>query len=634
MKKILSLVSLFCMTAVSAFAGIISVPDAEYTSLSELEGKTFAIVNKADGMALYGTNNQNLGYAAYADAFQVSNSGYMWKAVYDAEAEAYYLQLVTPSGADYNCWGMGGVLNSQGEPQGWACSFILGTNGAQKGQDIPNGALYNLTYTNDGWTIKNVGTGMYQPYSTKPANSTEATYWSFCSLKELDDGIAPETFEMPASVKSLIDNGTQFFLKSGDKYLIGGDQQAVVAATWEEVAAANNSSMWILTENEDGSGMFRAVTAEGANVSAWGANPCYLNCQPGVGGVLFKMNKDQDFKNGSSWIIAEGEGGYTLQCVGNKGYATIGCNTSAEPAIWQIIVISEEIEGNWDGTVTTSLDDAVITSLEDLNNMTITFNGAASISIVDEEECQYLMLQNEDGSEVYGFWAPTMGSEYTIDGNTITIDGFMAIEDFTMPIPAGTTKLYIEDYGVFAIDGEADYIETIELNANIAAGVEPFMLTAVRNNNVFGTVMGVEASEKGVSMAFALIANGKELSVGTAVPTLTLFEDAEADFGKATVMLCEDGNSDEIDVLFLDPKKDFFTAPGTYVLSIPEGTVVDAEGNPNAAIVVKFVVIENDVPTGINGISTLQNGKFVKDGKVIIVKNGKVYTTVGTIIKK
>ncbi len=336
MKKFFSMISLLCLTAVSAFAGITYEPETEYTSLGDLEGKTFAIVNKAEGKALFGSNAQNLGYDVYATAFQSTNSGYLWKAVLDAEANAYYLQLVTPAGADYNCWGMGGVLNSQGEPQGWACSFILGTNN-QKGQDIPNGALYELEYTAEGWTIKNVGTGMYQPYSNGPANSTEVTYWAFCSLKEVEDGKEPETFEMPASVQSLIDNGTQFYLKTGDQYLIGGEQQALAMASWDEVAACANSTMYVLTQNEDGSGLFRAVTAEGADVTAWGATPCYLNSQPSVGGVLFKMNKDQDIKGGSSWIIAEAEGGYTLQCVANKGYAGLG-NCTAEPTVWEFYI--------------------------------------------------------------------------------------------------------------------------------------------------------------------------------------------------------------------------------------------------------------------------------------------------------
>ncbi len=57
------------------------VIDEEYSSLAELEGKTFAIVNKETGKALYGTNNQNLGYDILVNAFQSSNTGYYFTIV-------------------------------------------------------------------------------------------------------------------------------------------------------------------------------------------------------------------------------------------------------------------------------------------------------------------------------------------------------------------------------------------------------------------------------------------------------------------------------------------------------------------------------------------------------------------------
>ncbi len=121
----------------------------------------------------------------------------------------------------------------------------------------------------------------------------------------------------------------------------------------------------------------------------------------------------------------------------------------------------------WDGSVLTSMDNGLVTKLTDLNNLILTLPGANSVAIADEEECQYMALQNEDGSELYGIWGPTMGSDYTIEGNTITLDGFMTLEPHTIAIPAGTTKLYIEDYGTLVIDGEGEYLPIIELAANI-----------------------------------------------------------------------------------------------------------------------------------------------------------------------
>ena len=49
-----------------------------YTDPGSLNGKTFAIVR--DGNALYGTNNQNLAFGSYENAFKSANSGYYFKA--------------------------------------------------------------------------------------------------------------------------------------------------------------------------------------------------------------------------------------------------------------------------------------------------------------------------------------------------------------------------------------------------------------------------------------------------------------------------------------------------------------------------------------------------------------------------
>ena len=158
----------------------------EFTSIAALEGKTFAIVNKTDGKALYGSNNQNLAYDVYANAFSSSNSGYMWKLVSlandaDTTVHNYYrFQLVTPSGADYNCWGMGGWLNSQ--PATGACSFILGLNN-QNGQDIKNGAVYDVQYVEgQGFTLKNIATGLYQGANNGPAKNEAPSYFTFASV--------------------------------------------------------------------------------------------------------------------------------------------------------------------------------------------------------------------------------------------------------------------------------------------------------------------------------------------------------------------------------------------------------------------------------------------------------------------
>ncbi len=342
MKKFFTFIAIACLSVINAVAAITYETDVEYKSLAELDGKTFAIVNKAEGKALYGSNAQNLGYGAYADAFKSTNSGYMWKIVKDADVDAYYLQLVTPAGTDYNCWNMGGVLNSQGEPQGWACSFILGTNN-QKGQDIPNGALYELAYTENGWTMKNVGTGMYTQYSTGPANSEEPTYWTFCTIKEVgeEDPIPPVV--IPESLKPFIENKTIFTLKNGDNYVYGPDQQNLAIGSWEQASAETNNANGYILEVDEYYFYLRAVKTDGSDISAWGTKPCWLNNNGG--NVVFNMGKDQDVKNGSSWTLAEvGEGKYSIESVNQPGkYLAIGANgtsgtLSTDVTEWELYV--------------------------------------------------------------------------------------------------------------------------------------------------------------------------------------------------------------------------------------------------------------------------------------------------------
>lgn len=190
MKKLFTFLSVLVMSlflsSVYADETISYGVGEEYTTISQLQSATggFAIVNKADGKVLYGTTAQNLGYDTFGKAFVATNTGYLWKLV-DAGGDGYYLQLITPAGTDYNCWGMGGVLNSQGEAQGWGCSFILGVSD-KRGQDIANGAVYVLTYSgeNGGWAIQNLGTGQYQGFNNGPAHSDTPSYFQLCSLVE------------------------------------------------------------------------------------------------------------------------------------------------------------------------------------------------------------------------------------------------------------------------------------------------------------------------------------------------------------------------------------------------------------------------------------------------------------------
>lgn len=158
----------------------------EFKSVADLDGKTFAIVNKAEQKALFGSSAQNLGYDVYSNAFVTTNSGYLWKLVSladnaDESIRGYYmLRLITPSGGEYNIWGSPGFLNTQ--PADQAVSFILGLTD-KNGQDIKNGAVYDVQYVEgQGFSLKNIGTGLYQGANTAPAKNEEPTYFTFATV--------------------------------------------------------------------------------------------------------------------------------------------------------------------------------------------------------------------------------------------------------------------------------------------------------------------------------------------------------------------------------------------------------------------------------------------------------------------
>ncbi len=159
------------------------------SSVAQLTGQKFAIVNEEEGKAIYGTDAQNLAYDTYDKAFSSANSGYMFKAENSTVSGCYLLRLITPQGTDYSVWGgyAPGYLNSQPADQ-W-CSFILGLNN-QNGQDMRNGAVWDIQYVeNMGFTLKNVGTGKYLHDAT-PAKYDDPVYFSFCTL-DATSGVSP-----------------------------------------------------------------------------------------------------------------------------------------------------------------------------------------------------------------------------------------------------------------------------------------------------------------------------------------------------------------------------------------------------------------------------------------------------------
>lgn len=171
----------------------------ELTSLSDILAKPFMIMNKDTEKIIFGSDNQNLGYES---ALKVINdktiNGYLFKAeAVSGRSNCYYLRLITLAGTEYNIWGSPGYLNSQ--PATGSCCFILGLKD-QDGQDIKDGAVWEIKYdANNGFSLKNMGTGKYLKDNTPARYDTPANmkFYKAGSTSGIHD-IRVESFDSDA----------------------------------------------------------------------------------------------------------------------------------------------------------------------------------------------------------------------------------------------------------------------------------------------------------------------------------------------------------------------------------------------------------------------------------------------------
>ena len=94
---------------------------------------------------------------------------------------------MTPQNGEYNIWGNPGYLNSQ--LVSGNCCFILGNTQHSNGQDIDNGAVWEIKYVSGkGFSLKNVGTGKYLK-TNDTAKYDDPTYFTFATLGYQPTGI-------------------------------------------------------------------------------------------------------------------------------------------------------------------------------------------------------------------------------------------------------------------------------------------------------------------------------------------------------------------------------------------------------------------------------------------------------------
>lgn len=175
------------MLGSSTYAAVYVI-DQKFTSVSDLDGKLFSIVNETDGKAIYNSGAQNLGYDPYGTA--VTGTSYQWvlESLDDAADEAvhgcYALKVVKSDGANVGLWGNDAIYLNSGAPGGFDGCFVLG-QGTQYGTDVKYGGVWEVDYVDgNGFTLKNKARGGYFAGVNPAPTGSDPVYWTFCTLKE------------------------------------------------------------------------------------------------------------------------------------------------------------------------------------------------------------------------------------------------------------------------------------------------------------------------------------------------------------------------------------------------------------------------------------------------------------------
>ena len=189
-----SLMALVLLIGGTTTANASLQPGTKYTSVDQLSGKVFAIVDEAAGKAFYGPTGgygHEVGFDVYATAFTNDVNFYYFKLV-DIPAEkiaekpelAGYtlIRACKADGSFYTFFGDSGngYLNTNND-----ICFLLGITKNNLGEDFDYAAVWKVTYVDGkGFTIQNKYTGDKYLKDAGSPNNADPTYFSFCTVGE------------------------------------------------------------------------------------------------------------------------------------------------------------------------------------------------------------------------------------------------------------------------------------------------------------------------------------------------------------------------------------------------------------------------------------------------------------------
>ena len=240
MRKLkLLLVAYMAMLGLSVNAADYKV-DQKFTSVAELDGKFFAILNEDAGKAIgFGVSGHGSGwdmyFGTYAEAY-TSNACYfkISAAEGDGLGGKYYLQVYKVDGTLFNYdWAAGGYFNSQKTTDGY---FALGKKDTQNGQDGTNLAVWDIEVSGGKFALKNVGTGKYLHDDQASNTYDDAFYFTFGTLVDFDQ-LKAEYNTLKEKVLALDDDAT-IFSGSATVDISAAETAFTAASTQADIDAA------------------------------------------------------------------------------------------------------------------------------------------------------------------------------------------------------------------------------------------------------------------------------------------------------------------------------------------------------------------------------------------------------------
>ena len=620
----------------------------------ELDGKTFVIVDAATCDNLLCNIGDAHDMAAKSLA-SLDGSEYIYTKFAKVEKDGvegnlYTMQMFTADGKNFSKWGSNGYVNFQ--PAGGNIVFSLGLgNAGVYGQDCENGGLWDVQKDGDNYVIRNVARDTYFNPSAASCGTAEKT-----AVKLFGKAAFVKPEPTPAEIAVLPS------LLAGEEEIALNDHSEATVESAEAVAVSFEGVV-PFGASYSISTLKQAATAEGTQ---WVADQKVASGMMSLSGKAYaEFDKTVVFEQGTKyqleivWRNVEGIIIGSAQFIINGAYAP-------EPTFVEVDLTrdmfhewdSYEANGNIVGAGGCDYQIGVSTGMPYGNASVI---GA---QYADLSEYNTLSLTVTEGTPRLLLNRPGMGgdqpgfieinnanSEYVLS----TEDGVWVIDLAKIVEKAGYAHLNVIKGANWANVTITSMKLTKLVEVDPEEPVEPAEMTVTPSlfagfedlEAAYAGELGTEYTLNTHSLVSVDVAEGLHVEVANCPEAIGV-----------TFMLNEMLQGQDEDVTFWHVGKELavgeinmkldsyaaFEAPITfyagtkYQLTVTVFAEVNGEPAEISTTTYQFngasAPVNGSVADGINSIELNSvNGKFIKNGKVVIVKNGKTYNVNGVQVK-